>query len=168
MQGQPRPCKFGADCRNFAKGTCTFYHPPDQVPNPNPSYQPGGGQPPYNPFGHNKPKPGGGSYPHPQPGSGYPKPGVYNPTHPKPKQNDKDIEFQLCKMFHLDLPCKFGDKCNKKHHFLLNQPQGIRRFIMMRNLPLHPVSKLTKFISGGKDYYVMRNNLDITVFEFNI
>ena len=33
-------------------------------------------------------------------------------------------------------------------------------------MPLHPVSKLTKFNSGGKDYYVMRNNIDVDVFEF--
>lgn len=35
-------------------------------------------------------------------------------------------------------------------------------------MPLHTVSKLTKFNSGGKDYYVMRNNIDVDVFEFMI
>ena len=33
---------------------------------------------------------------------------------------------------------------------------------------MNPVSKLTKFSSGGKDYYVMRSNLDINVFDINI
>ena len=38
---------------------------------------------------------------------------------------------------------------------------------MMRNVPVHPISKLTKFRNGDKDYFGMRNNADVSFFEFN-
>ena len=33
MYGGPKPCKFGADCRNFAQGNCRFFHDPNTRPN---------------------------------------------------------------------------------------------------------------------------------------
>ncbi|MCB0369854.1 MAG: hypothetical protein KDD45_10560 [Bdellovibrionales bacterium] len=43
----------------------------------------------------------------------------------------------------------------------------MKRFKLIRAVPLHPISKLTKFTNGGKSFFGMRNNLDITFFQFN-
>lgn len=37
----------------------------------------------------------------------------------------------------------------------------------MRTLPFHPLTKLTKFKSGEKDFFAMRNGNDINFFDFS-
>jgi hypothetical protein len=41
------------------------------------------------------------------------------------------------------------------------------RLLFLRNLPLHPTTKLSSFKSGNKDFFAMRNGLDINFFEFS-
>ena len=74
---------------------------------------------------------------------------------------------QLCKMYHLDLGCQYNEKCRRKHCFIIKSEDAIRRFQLTRMVPLNPVSKLTKFTSGGRDYFGMRNGMDINFFDFN-
>lgn len=71
-------------------------------------------------------------------------------------------------MHHLDMECKYGEKCNRKHYYSVKNPESIHRFQFLRNLPMSPVSKLTKFGSGGKDYFAIRNNMDVNIFDINI
>ena len=65
------------------------------------------------------------------------------------------------------MECKFGEKCNRKHYFVVNNENAIRRLDLMRNLPISPICKLTKFRNGDKDYFGMRNGTDIDFFDFN-
>ena len=116
------------------------------------------------PFGY-PPRPN----PNPRPTGPYPtntgsnNTGPYNG--PKTFKNDQgDVSYQLCRNFHLGIECKHGEKCNRKHAFLINNPESLRRFQMIRTLPQHPVSKLTKFNSGGKDYFAMRNDKTVNIF----
>ena len=39
---------------------------------------------------------------------------------------------------------------------------------MLKEVPMHPICKLTKFRNGEKDYFGMRNNADINFFEFSL
>ena len=78
MYGGPRPCKFGADCRNFQNGNCKFLHDPNTRPNMGGYPQPTGGSGPF-----------GGPRPRPRPEGGNPFPthtdntGSYPPNKPK-------------------------------------------------------------------------------------
>jgi hypothetical protein len=49
----------------------------------------------------------------------------------------------------------------------MNDEHAIRRFNFMRNIPTGLQSKLTKFRSGGKDYFALRNGNLINFFDFN-
>ncbi len=49
----------------------------------------------------------------------------------------------------------------------MNDEHAIRRFNFMRNIPNALQSKLSKFRSGGKDYFVLRNGNMINFFDFN-
>jgi hypothetical protein len=83
------------------------------------------------------------------------------------KDKNNDIMFSLCRNFHLGQACQYGDNCKKKHYFIANDENAIRRFNFMRNIPTSPNSKLSKFRSGNKDYFVLRNGNVINFFEFN-
>jgi len=75
----------------------------------------------------------------------------------------------LCRNFQLGIDCKFGEKCNRKHSFVVSgNPDQLRKLMLNRNVPVHPVSKLTKFRNGAKDFYGMRNNNDVNFFEYNL
>ena len=37
----------------------------------------------------------------------------------------------------------------------------------MRNVPVHVVSRLTKFTNGGVDYFAMRNDSAVNFFNFS-
>jgi hypothetical protein len=196
MQG-PRQCKFGSSCRNLANGNCRFYHPPGEEssynPQPDNSRPPfGGNRPPrrqdfqgtgghqgqggyQGPGGHQGNHSQGGYQGGGQGGQGYQGgqgggQGGYSGGRPggQPQRGDDPMQHQLCKMFQLGLECKFGEKCNRKHAFIPGEENALVRFMQMRNVPVHPVSKLTRFSSGGKEYFGMRNNLDVNFFEFNM
>lgn len=44
----------------------------------------------------------------------------------------------------------------------------MRQVLFTRNIPSSPISKLTTFKSGAKDYFVLRNANNINFFEYNI
>lgn len=73
----------------------------------------------------------------------------------------------LCRNFHYGVPCQYAENCNKKHYFVINDETAIRRFNFMRNIPNNNISKLSKFRSGNKDYFALRNGNIINFFEFN-
>ena len=96
MYGGPRPCKFGADCRNFAQGNCRFLHDPNTRPTNN-QPPPIGGSKNNGPFGG--PYPGSKNVNNPFPNPN-PNTGKY-PTHNK--NDNADVSNQLCRIFHLGL-----------------------------------------------------------------
>ena len=52
----------------------------------------------------------------------------------------------------------------KKHSFMFNDENGFRQILFTRNIPSSPISKLTTFKSGAKDYFVLRNANNINFF----
>lgn len=176
MQGGKKPmCKFGENCNRLQSGTCNFYHPPNQMPNqggrqggmggmgggmggknmPNKNW--GGYEGNNNSFGHHQMMPNQSNL------------GPNNNFNFQPKNQggyDKSSNnlFSLCKNFHLGIPCQYAENCNKKHYFVINDENAIRRFNFMRNIPNNNISKLSKFRSGDKDYFCLRNGNIINFF----
>ena len=70
-------------------------------------------------------------------------------------------------MFHFAQECKFGDKCKNKHAFVTPNEDSLLRIQFLRMVPNHVVSRLTKFSSGGKDFFAMRNGNQVNFFDFN-
>ncbi|TXI87294.1 MAG: hypothetical protein E6Q36_07755 [Chryseobacterium sp.] len=54
-----------------------------------------------------------------------------------------------------------------KHSFILNNEDSLRRYHLIRTVPFHPLTKLTKFKHGEKDVFVLRNGTDVNFFDFN-
>lgn len=84
------------------------------------------------------------------------------------KEKSNDVFFVLCRNFHIGQACQYPDNCKKKHYFIVNDEHAIRRFNYLKNLPNNLVSKLTKFKSGSKDYFALRNGNTINFFDINI
>lgn len=78
-----------------------------------------------------------------------------------------DPFFSFCRNYHLNQQCQYGENCKKKHYFMLSDELAIRRFNFMRSIPAGLQSKLTKFRSGGKDYFALRNGNQVHFFDFN-
>ena len=70
----------------------------------------------------------------------------------------------MCRNYHFD-NCQRGAQCNRKHWFIVGDKEAMRRVMFTRN-PTGPVSRLTKLSEGGKDYFVLRDGREITVFEY--
>lgn len=49
----------------------------------------------------------------------------------------------------------------------MGNEESLLRLMFIRNLPFHQKCRLTKFKSGNKDFFAMRNGIDINFFEFN-
>lgn len=132
---QPRPCRFGINCKDLANGNCNFYHPPSQGGGGMGTFGGMGGGMETGPKGWTGGMGGQGGF------TG-PKDNYSNP-------NDDGIGA-YCRDFHLDQQCKFGEKCKKKHFFIANSEESLKRLKFIRNIPNSPHSKLTKFNTGEK------------------
>lgn len=98
----------------------------------------------------------------------YPNQGPGQVGNKNPMYKNDDATFMaLCRDFHFGNPCKFGETCKKKHYYILNSEDSIRRMDLLRQIPSHHASKLTKFQTGGQDFFSLRMGEDITFFSYN-
>lgn len=91
-----------------------------------------------------------------------------NPPERNPTFSGKgnDAFFSLCRNYHFNQTCTHGETCKRKHYFIFNDENAIRRFNFLRTAPTAFQSKLTKFRSGQKDYFALRDGNVINFFDF--
>jgi hypothetical protein len=66
----------------------------------------------------------------------------------------------------MGIACKYGEKCERQHQFLYNNPQGLRRLEFRREIPQHTASRLTKIEFDGREMFALRQGNEAHLFEY--